>query len=305
MLKNILKWQGGKADLFYGPIGNYLPTYLKDPKENITFIDAFAGGGSVFLYVLNNCPGVKRILINDYNYRLIELYYVIKGDVENLISAATVLQNNYDKSSDKKKFYYDARDEYNKLNSWDYTKRAALTLFINRASYNGIYRENSNGEFNVPWCKKDKINTVRPDELREANRLLNKSGVDIAFTFGDFEYSTERYITTVTPGTLDFKTFLYFDPPYRPLSAAISASFTAYTKSPFNDDAQVRLKEYCDRVCSRYGADIMASNSYDPNDNFMLNLYKGYNIVQIDALRSSGGKNAMRGTIKENLIMNY
>ncbi len=298
MIKNILKWQGGKSDLFYGPIQSHLPKELFDANKDITFIDAFTGGGSVFLYVLNNCPGVKRLLINDYNYRLIELYYAIKTDVEKLIALATKLQEGYDLSSDKSDYYYKARDRYNELNSWEYLKRAALTLFINRASYNGIYRENSNGDFNVPWCKKDVINTVKPDELREASRLLNLSSVQIAFTCGDFEYSTERY---VTPGN----TFIYLDPPYRPISSAGSVSFTAYTKSPFNDDAQIRLKKYCDRLKSRYGAEVMVSNSYDPNDDFMLNLYKDYKIVQIDAFRSSGGKNAMRGTIKENLIMNF
>lgn len=298
MLKNILKWQGGKSDLFYGPIQSYLPKRLFDVNEDITFIDAFAGGGSVFLYVLNNCPGVKRLLINDYNYRLIELYYAIQTDVDGLIKLAQGLQDGYDLSLDKSKYYYNTRDDYNRLNSWEYLDRAAHTLFINRASYNGIYRENSNGDFNVPWCKKDVINTVKPDELREASRLLNSKKVQIAFTCGDFEYSTERYVTWKD-------TFVYFDPPYRPLSSAGSVSFTAYTKSPFNDDTQIRLKKYCDRLMNRYGAGIMVSNSYDPNDNFMLNLYKDYKIVQIDAFRSSGGKNAMRGTIKENLIMNF
>lgn len=298
MLKNILKWQGGKSDLFYGSIKQYLPPTLFNPTEDITFIDSFAGGGSVFLYVLNNCPGVKRLLINDYNYRLIELYYTIKTNPEELIKLAQALQDGYDNASDKSDYYYKARDRYNKLNSWEYEKRAALTLFINRSSYNGIYRENSGGEFNVPWGKKDIINTVKADDLREASRLLNLSSVVVNFTCGDFEYSTERYVTGQN-------TFIYFDPPYRPLSSSGTTSFTAYTKAPFNDDSQIRLRDYCDRLWKKYGAKIMVSNSYDPGDSFIQDIYQDYRIVQISAVRSSGGKNAMRGSIDENLIINY
>lgn len=305
MIKNILKWQGGKADLFYGEIKQYLPDALFDPSCDITFIDAFAGGGSVFLYVLNNCPGVKRLLINDYNYRVIDLYRAIQTDVKELIKQANELQDGYNSASDKSKYYYDTRAVYNRLDSWNYISRAAYTLFINRASYNGIYRENSLGEFNVPWCKKDVINTVKEEDLIEANTLLN-SGVQIEFTYGDFEYSTERYVTyTYENGILKGNTFIYFDPPYRPLSTAGSISFTAYTKSPFNDDTQIRLRDYCNRLRSRYDAGIMVSNSYDANDSFIQDIYKDYNIYQVNALRSSGGKNAMRGTIKENLIISY
>lgn len=302
MVKNILKWQGGKSDLFYGDIGKRLPKELFDPNEDITFIDAMAGGGSVFLYVLQNCPGVKRLLINDINYRLIDLYSVIKNNVNSLINASNQLESGHNTASNKEDYYYKVRDSFNSLDIWkvDSKNRAAMTLYLNRAGYNGVYRENSKGLYNVPWGKKDTVKVVFEDELKEANKLMNKPNIEVRVNCGHY-YSIEQFIYG--------KTFIYFDPPYRPLTSddtnKNTKSFTDYTKSTFNDDSQVKLKEFCDYVSKKYDVKFMVSNSYDPKDNFIENLYKDYNVYQINAQRSSGGKNAKRGTIKENLIINY
>lgn len=299
MVGNILKWQGGKSKLFRGPIQNYLSPELFDPSCDITFIDAFAGGGSVFLYVLQNCPGVKRILINDWNYKLIELYYTIKEDVAELIRLTGLLQDGYTRATNKEEYYLKVRDTFNGYNlwsnNWGYKERSAALLFLSRSCFNGIYRENQKHGFNVPWCKKDSITVLYESDLRDASALLNNPSVDVRFCYGDFSY-IDNY---VTPGN----TFVYFDPPYRPLSG--TNSFTEYTSSPFNDDTQRKLKDYCDYLQKVFGTKVMISNSYDPNDSFIPDLYKDYNVYQISASRSSGGKNATRGKTLENLITNY
>lgn len=285
MEKNVLKWQGGKSNLFEGPIKKYLPQELFDSTQNITAIDAFAGGGSVFMFFLNNCPGVKRVIINDFNTKLIQLYSDIREHTEDLIDKLEIIQSGYNSSSSKASYYLDMRKKYNDLSGCLDT--SALLLCLNRTCFNGIYRENSSGEFNVSWGKRDSL-SYTPDVIREISCKLNSR--PIVFLSGDFS-GIKEYITS--------DTFLYLDPPYRPLSG--SNSFTSYVSSSFNDKDQERLKLFCDSS----GCKVMVSNSYDPNDNFLLNLYNGYRIIQIDANRSSGGKNAKRGQIKENLILNY
>lgn len=292
MEKNILKWQGGKSNLFEGPIKDYLPQELFDPGKDITAIDAFAGGGSVFMFFLNNCPGIKRVLINDFNPRLIRLYFDIKTQPQELIRKLKIIQDGYNASVDKNKFYLEMRQQFNNLpvNSID---SSALLMCLNRSCFNGIYRENSNGEFNVPWGKRDILNAYTDQMINEISGKLNSR--QVYFTSGDFSV-VGNYIT-------ENNTFIYLDPPYRPLSG--SNSFTSYVSSPFNDESQKRLKLFCDSAGTYFHARVMVSNSYDPGDDFLIKLYNGYRIVQISANRSSGGKNAMRGQIQENLIMNY
>lgn len=291
MEKNVLKWQGGKSKLFEDIIKNYLPKELFDPARDITAIDAFSGGGSVFMFFLNNCPGIKRILINDFNPKLIRLYYDIKEQPKSLINKLKILQDDYNNSEDKNKTYLDMRNKYN--NSPICLESSALLMCLNRSCFNGIYRENSSGKFNVPWGKKEILNAYTDDMINEISAKLNSK--QVYFTFGDFS-NVWNYIT-------ENNTFIYLDPPYRPLKG--SDSFTSYILSPFNDDSQKRLKLFCDDTIKYFNSKVMISNSYDPNDDFLINLYSSYNIVQIIAQRSSGGKNAMRGQIKENLIMNY
>ena len=289
MIKNILKWQGGKSELM-DSIKTYLPPELYNKEENITAIDAFCGGGSVFMYFLNNCPGIKRLIINDYNSRLIRLYYDIKEQPQELINELTILQDTYNTAIDRSKVYYEWRDKYNK--SVNSLSTSALLLCLNRTCFNGLYRENQKGVFNASWGKKDTLNYTE-DFIRDISGKLNS--ITIYFTYGDFSI-TGNYIT-------ENNTFIYLDPPYRPLTG--SNSFTNYVSSPFNDNSQIRLKEFCDDAIKYFNSKVMVSNSYDPNDNFLINLYKGYNIRQITATRKSGGKGAMRGNIQENLITNY
>ena len=292
MIKNILKWQGGKSSLLLNIIGPRFPLEMKDPASDITFIDAFAGGGSVFLYVLQNCPGVKRLVINDYNKHLINLYYCIKNDFQNLLINLDLIQTQYNSSPNKEGFYNDVKNQFNYFVTSP-SDMAAKLMFLNRVGFNGIYRENGLGLYNVPWSKKEIVSIYSMESLSEANRLLNSLD-KVVLCCGDFQ-KTGYFVT-------QNNTFVYFDPPYRPISAS---SFVNYVNSPFNDDSQIRLKKFCDEISSKYGAKVMISNSYDPGDDFLIKLYKNYNIEQITAVRSSGGKNAMRGKIQENLIRNY
>lgn len=297
-MSRILKWQGGKSSLME-EIKPYLPMGLFDSDNRITFIDAFAGGGSVFEYVLNNCPGVDRIVVNDINYNLIQLYSIIQSSrYELLIDELRYLQADYDTAPDKLSFYLNIRDKYNHLAASDIHK-AAWFVVLNKLCFNGIYRENSIGQFNVPANDKVKnsvsIKIFDEQAIIDLHDLMWNSSKVVEFYHGDFSH-LEKCI-------IPYNTFIYLDPPYRPLSG--SPSFTAYSKTPFNDATQKRLKLFCDKVWMEYAVNIMQSNSFDPNDDFLQKLYKNYGIYQISARRSSGGKNAMRGNILENLIVNY
>ena len=293
-IKPFLKWAGGKTQLL-SQIDNYLPIELKNNEIN-KYIEPFVGGGAVLFYLLQKY-NFEDIIINDINEDLILTYKIIKNKVDDLIFELNNLKNKYLSlnENDRKDFYYIIRDEFNKNDNFDYNnldyhsvKRVAQFIFLNKTCFNGLYRVNKNGKFNVPHGKYKNPKIFDEDNLKNISKLLK----NVKILCGDFE---EIY------NYADEKSFIYFDPPYKPLNK--TSSFTSYTKYDFNDNEQIRLAEFYNKLNEK-GCKLMLSNSYNPK--FFEELYGGFNIKKVVAKRMINCKGDMRkNDIYEFLIMNY
>ena len=294
-VKPFIKWAGGKGSLI-PQLKNYYPFELNNMKIN-KYVEPFVGGGAVLINILQEYD-VKESYAFDINMDLINCYNVIKNDVENLIKELDLKEKEFKKlqGEERQKYFYDIRKEYNsyKINEEEVNvKRASEFIFLNRTCFNGLYRVNKNGEFNVP-CGKYKNPTIC-----DANNLRNLSYLirNVKFQYGDYKKSKEY---------IDCNTFVYFDPPYRPLSN--TSGFTSYTKEDFNDENQKELACYF-RELNEKDAKLMLSNSNpkntNENDNFFEEIYKGFNINEISARRMINADVKGRGEISELLITNY
>lgn len=297
--KPVLKWAGGKGQLL-AQIEQHLPVKLKMNKIE-RYIEPFVGGGAVFFDIYNQYF-IKEAFLFDINPELIILYNTIKYDVEELINELRTISEQYLALTEdnRRAYYYQARDEYNACDKHvdaneyqsGFVRRAALTVFLNRTCFNGLFRVNSKKGFNVPFGK-----YTNPNILNEANLRAVSTAFQIA-TIKQADFAE----------TLDYasnNSFVYYDPPYRPISQ--TSSFNSYTSDSFNDAEQVRLKEVFDKV-SAIGALQLLSNS-DPknyvNDPFFDELYQSYKIHRVNATRLINSKASGRGEIKELLISNY
>ena len=287
-----IKWAGGKKQLL-GEIRKYYPFNEKINK----YCEPFVGAGAVLFDVLNNYE-LKEIYISDVNSELINLYKVIKNDVDKLIEILSNYQDEYSELSleERKPIYYSKRDEFNKLKvnqNSNHIKRASLFIFLNKTGFNGLYRENKSGGFNVP------IGSYVNQKILDKSNLLNVSDAlkNVEIVCGDYKESEEF---------IDSKTFVYFDPPYRPINA--TSKFTAYSKSDFNDKHQIELAEYF-KIMDKRGAKLLLSNSdpknHDPEDEFFDDLYKDFTINRVRANRMINSNKSKRGQITEVLINNY
>lgn len=299
--KPVLKWAGGKAKLI--PIfEEKYPKELIDGKIN-TYIEPFIGGGAVLFSMLSKYK-FDRVVINDINSELILTYKVIKESPEELINIIHKYQNKYnelEELEEKQLFYYEIRDKFNEVKgklNYDIIddktiEHAAHMIFINKSCFNGLYRENKKGGFNVPFGKKEKLNCYDRENIMAVSEVLKNAII----LNGDFEQII-KYV--------DENTFIYMDPPYRPLNA--TSSFNDYSKEPFNDETQRRLAKFYDEL-NKKGAKIMESNSDPKNtneeDEFFDELYKDYRIDRIYAARNINSKGSGRGKVSEILIMNY
>lgn len=286
-----VKWAGGKRQLL-PIIKDNLPIELKENKIN-KYIEPFVGGGAVLFGLIPNYD-FEEIIINDYNEDLINLYNHIKLDVYTLISKLKIISENYLNlnSETRIKFYYDIRDLYNETPKGTIEK-STYFIFLNKTCFNGLYRVNSRGGFNVPHGR-----YKNPMILDEENLLNVSMGLSkVKILSGDFT-NVEKFV--------DDKTFVYFDPPYRPLNA--TSSFTSYVKYDFDDNEQIRLCKFFNKLNST-GAKLMLSNSdpknTDENDDFFDNLYSKYRISRVDAKRNINSNSNGRGKISELLITNY
>jgi DNA adenine methylase len=266
---------------------------LKKGKP-MRYIEPFVGSGALLFHLLNNYK-IKEAYIIDINENLINLYLVIKNNVFELIEQLKSFADEYKSLSEnkRKEYYYLKREEYNQEKE-DKIKKAALLIFLNKTCFNGLYRTNKKGEFNVPFGKYKNPKILDQENLiAVANKLKN-----VNIYSGDFEISKNF--------PLDEETLIYFDPPYRPISK--TSSFTSYSANDFDDNEQIRLKKFFDYVTSK-GAKAILSNSdpknFDPNDSFFDNLYKNYIIERIFAKRSINSNSEKRGYIREILIRNY
>lgn len=297
--KPFIKWAGGKTQLL--PILNEF--YPKELKFGLIdyYFEPFLGGASVFFDVVQKYE-FKKSFLSDSNIEIVLVYKVIKERVEDLILKLNKLKKEYTAKTETKKesYFYNLRDIYNdtKINFLNGINdkcvvRASQMIFLNKTCFNGLYRLNRAGDFNVPFGKH-----INPGIFDESNLLAASCVLQNAeIHHGDFEFFESK---------INKKSFVYFDPPYRPISN--TSSFNSYSKDGFNDNEQKRLAKFF-RKLDEKGAKLMLSNS-DPkniteNDNFFDEIYSGFNINRIEATRVINSKAEKRGKIKELLITNY
>ena len=268
----VLKWVGGKRQL--------LPSIKKKlPKKIESYCEPFVGGGAV-LFELQP----QKAIVNDINSDLILVYTVIRDDVEELIKLLETYPN-------EEQFYYDFRNidrdpvKYGKLSSLE---KAARIIFLNKTCYNGLYRVNNSGEFNSPFGRYKNPNIVNATGLRAVSEYFNSA--DVILHSGDFSCVLEN---------LTEDTFVYFDPPYDPVSQ--TSSFTGYSKGAFGREQQIRLREYCDMLDSR-NIKFMLSNSAT---DFVKEQYSAYHITTVQAKRAVNSVADKRGNVEEVIITNY
>ncbi len=295
--KPFLKWVGGKRQLL-SQLDAMLPKELY--KENFTYIEPFVGGGAMYFYMMQKFPNIRKVVINDINKRLIDAYRIIKDDVEGLVLILSNLQNDYmslKSEESRKEYYLLQRDRFNNSNL-DLLETTSLLIFLNRTCFNGLYRENSKGKFNVPFGRYANPAICNKEVLYADSELLNKK--EIVILNGNFTNTFEH---------LDDKSlnFFYFDPPYRPLST--TSSFNSFVKEDFNDDSQRELADFCRKLSLKDNVLWMLSNadcsSKNPEDTFFETLYEGNDIQRVYATRAVNANPNKRGKLTELLIRNY
>lgn len=291
-LKPFVKWVGGKSQLL-DQLEKFIPV---DGENELTkYAEPFVGGGALLFSVLSKYD-FDELYISDTNAELINAYNVVKNNVDDLIDLLTTMQLAFlpmDENG-RKYYYYTARDRFNSLQITDITavEKAALFIFLNKTCFNGLYRVNKKGQFNVP------MGAYKNPTICDENNLRNVSDAlqNVEIVCGDY---------TLSKDFIDKDTFVYLDPPYRPISS--TAGFTAYNVDCFDDNEQIRLAKFIDEI-NLCGAKIMLSNSdpqnIDPNDTFFEELYKSYTITKVEAIRAINSKGDSRGKIKELLICN-
>lgn len=290
--KPFLKWAGGKGQLL-DTFDKMFPQELIEGKIK-TYIEPFVGGGAVLFHILQNYK-IEKAQINDINKELINCYRCIKADVEKVIKPLSILEKEYLSSENRNKYFYNVRERYNQIHlngHYDYEKCADF-IFLNHTCFNGLYRVNKEGKFNVPHGKYKKPLICDKENLRLCSQLLQK----VEINFGSYEQVLEK---------ADANTFLYFDPPYRPLLE--NNSFVSYDKAGFDDIDQIKLSQNY-RNLNKQNCLLMLSNSDPKNinekDNFFDDLYKSFNIERVYAKRMINCQANKRGNITEIVVTNY
>ncbi len=271
LVRPFLKWAGGKRQLL--PI---LKEHL--PKKYISYYEPFLGGGA-FLFDLQP----KQAVINDSNPELINCYRIIRDSVDELIEDLGRHKNQED-------YYYKIRELDRKKGFKNQTpvERASRIIYLNKTCYNGLFRVNSKGQFNVPFGRYKNPNILDLSVLKAVSKYLNENQVEILN--GDFEIAVKK----ARKGD-----FIYFDPPYDPVSD--TASFTGYDINGFNRNEQERLKATVDEL-DKKGCYVLLSNAYT---DFIVDLYKDYKQVKVSAIRAINSNAKKRGRVDEILVKNY
>ena len=298
-----LKWAGGKTQLI-DTIDARLPTAIQKTGTIEKYVEPFVGGGAVFFH-LQEQYNIQESYLYDINRELIVGYQAIKENHSEVIEHLQNIEKDYLSKSKarRKKFYYSVRDEYNsQIDTFNYENynpnwsyRAALLIFLNKTCFNGLFRQNQKGEFNVPHGRYVNPTICDSENIEAVHRALQSTKL----ICGDF---------TLAGNQIDEDTFVYFDPPYRPLNK--TSSFTSYFKGDFTDTEQQLLGEFYHKMNKR-GAKLLLSNSdpknENPGDDFFDKLYQGNSITieRVPAKRSINSDGAGRGEINELLIYNY
>ena len=283
-LKPFIKWAGGKTQLL-----NELTSRI--PTDKTEYVELFVGGGALFLNQLSNTQFVKYT-INDLNKHLYLLYSTLsnKDELLKVTWGLTVLEESYRylSNEEQKAYYLNTRVDFNKYECKSLD--VAQFIFLNKAGFNGLYRENKKGEFNTPWGGEKKSLSINYDSMNDFCDICQQK--DITITNLDYK-DCLKYINK--------NSFVYLDPPYRPLGG--TSNFNTYNAGGFTDEDQKKLKEFCDEM-NKIGAKFMLSNSDCP-DGFFDDLYKDYNIERVYARRNINSNGDKRGKISELLIKNY
>ena len=288
-----VKWAGGKVNLLK-LLESQLPDDF-DRQESITYIEPFVGGGSMLFHMLNNHRNIHRVIINDINHDLILCYQLIKDNPDALIKELSSLESQYNllnSPEERKAYYYRVREQYNR-GALSNNAKAAYLIFLNKTCFNGLYRVNLHGEFNVPYGIYRKQVICNTDIIYADHLLLQ----NVEIYCGSYE--------DLNPDLGDGYHFMYLDPPYRSVKGA--SNFRKYSEYKFEDEEQVRLKVYVDRFACN-GCKIMLSNSDSENDDgtsFFPELYGGYICDIIVAPRYINSFSAKKKKQTEVLIKNY
>jgi len=288
-----VKWAGGKGQLI-----EVLKSNLPDGMGTTIkkYAEPFIGGGAL-LFALLNEYAFEEIYINDTNKELMNAFAVLKDSCNALIGELEIIQSEFEKLNmeERQTYYYEKRNVFNDLvlNEDNRVEKAALFIFLNKTCFNGLYRVNKAGKFNVPAGKYKNPLICDEENLRNISENLQ----NVIIRSCDYR--------DVEPFA-DCNTFVYFDPPYRPLNA--TSGFTSYTEDQFNDNDQKELANFYKQLSGK-GVKLMLSNS-DPHnvnydDNFFDDLYAGFDIQRITAVRMINSKAENRGNVTELLIKNY
>lgn len=294
--KPFLKWAGGKRQLL-DVLNNSLPPSVRKNRKIDLYVEPFIGGGAFLFHLLSNYH-ISKAIINDINPDLMITYYVVKTFPNELITQLDEIQNiylNFNEEKRKKYYYTVLRKNFNELKTDFNTEekkkwitKASLFISLNRLCFNGLFRQNSRGEFNVPAGKYKNPKILDSENILAASKILSHTQICCG-NFNDIEIPIIK------------NNFVYFDPPYRPLSD--TSSFTKYSKEDFNDENQVSLSNFFKKL-DRKGFNLLLSNS-DTKDGFFQEIYKGFRIKRIKTKRSINCKGNGRGSVNELLISNH
>src|SRR3989338_838271 len=294
--KPFLKWAGGKGQLI-SEIEKRLPRNIKISKKIESYFEPFVGGGAVFFWLSCHYK-IRKSHLYDVNPEIVTAFKTVQKKVNHLIDELEGLQREYHKLNERERenFYYSRREKYNSFikghEKNNVVRRSALIIFLNKTCFNGLFRVNSQGLFNVPFGRYANPTICDKENLIAVSSALKTTEIDCQ----DFAYCLKK---------ADGNSLVYFDPPYRPISK--TSNFTGYIKNGFSDKDQKRLKEVCDRLREK-GTKTIVSNSdpanTNPRDKFFDKLYRpGYRIERVPAVRMINCDAARRGRIKELLVM--
>ena len=293
-VKPFLKWAGGKGQLLR-EIEKYYPF---DDGKITKYAEPFVGGGAVLFDILSKYD-LDEVYISDINAELINAYRIIRDDIDALVDILSRMQSDYvpQNIEMRKAYYLSQREHFNdlKVNGDEQVniEKAALMIFLNKTCFNGLYRVNKKGLFNVPMGAYKNPLICDESNLRAVSEKLQ----NVRIVCGDYKQSADF---------IDKNTFVYFDPPYRPITD--TASFTAYTENLFNDAEQIELAEFVEAM-NQKGAKVVVSNSDPKNsnteDDFFDNIYSAHKIKRVEATRMINCNSEARGKIKELLISNF
>lgn len=294
--KPFVKWVGGKGQLL-NQLENHMPKDIYE--QEFTYIEPFVGGGAMLFFMLQKFPNIKRVVINDINQNLTEAYINIKENAEGLVYRLKHIEQQYLSITDyeeQRVFYLEMRRRFNEENLTSIDKTAIL-IFLNRTCFNGLYRENSKGKFNVPFGRYTNPTICNEELIYADSDLLNQFDVEILC--GDFAETVSK----IDGNGLNF---FYFDPPYRPLSS--TSSFNSYVKEVFDDNEQKRLANFCKEISHKNNCLWMLSNAdcsaKNPEDLFFEEIYSIFEIQRVYASRSVNANASKRGKLSELLINN-